>query len=91
MLEKDFGKMIQSQRVKSLKMIITPDGKYLFLVSNKNGGLKQYNTEDMSLVKDYNNIHSKKIICLVADSESKYLYTACTTGYVKQIDIEKRE
>ena len=70
-------------------MKVCKSGKYLF-TGGKNRNLTQWRIEDMSIVKDYGEIHGDKINCMEIVGD-KWLFTGCDGGRLKMWDIQKKK
>jgi WD40 repeat protein len=53
--------------------------------------LIQWSIRDMQTVMDYGEIHNDPIMSMVLTPDSKFLYTACMDGELKQWEIIKKK
>jgi WD40 repeat protein len=53
--------------------------------------LIQWSIRDMQTVMDYGEIHNDRIMSMVLTPDSKFLYTACMDGELKQWEIIKKK
>ena len=93
-LTNDFGKMFDSGSIGS--MALTADFQYLFIgqgshIYNCGGELKQFNTKEGRVHKDYGKIHSNGICSMVTTNDNEYLLMGSFGGTMKQLSIEQEK
>jgi WD40 repeat protein len=70
-------------------MECTGDSEFIFS-ADKNGFLKQWSTEDLSLLENYGKVTSNMIYTLSITADSEWLFLADETGLLLQFDIKSR-
>ena len=68
----------------------TPDQKFLFL-ADAWGGIKQFDTQDFSLVQDYGEVIQYGVTCMCSCSDSSNLFIADDEQNIKQYQISQSD
>ena len=77
------------EKIQITSMLATADNQHLFVGDNF-GCITQFLIEDLSLVKEYGNLHHKPILSQAATSDSKMLFTSDQNGDLRQISIPEK-
>lgn len=77
------------EKIEITSMLATADNEHLFVGDNF-GCITQFLISDLSLVKEYGNLHHKPILSQAATSDSQMLFTSDQNGDLRQILIPEK-